>query len=82
MIDRHQSFVQEFDKLASERGTSNDDLLRLSANNDADRSTNRDQLLLLQDKLHAVVPPDLWPDIQELLNRKADLLSNQTALRI
>jgi len=81
LITSQEGFSTEFDRLSEDPNVSDDTLLRLVATYENERRTKRDNLLDLQDQLHASVSKDLWPDVQEILARKARLISMKSSLR-
>jgi len=81
LITSQEAFSTEFDHLSEDPDVSDDTLFRLVSEYEKERRVRRDKLLNLQDQLHEAVPEDLWPDLQEILARKARLISIKTGLR-
>lgn len=81
MVTSQEVFSAEFDRLADDPSVPDDVLLSLTSQNNKDRRAARKKLLDLQDELHEAVPEDLWPDVREILTRKARLASIKTSLR-
>lgn len=81
MVTSQEVFSAEFDRLTDDPNVPDDVLLSLTSQNNKDRRAARKKLLDLQDELHEAVPEDLWPDVREILTRKARLASIKTSLR-
>ena len=70
LMETHEEFESEFNRLATDRETADDKLLQLVREYDVARLRPRNELLHSQDELRAAVPADAWPDVLEILNRK------------
>jgi hypothetical protein len=70
LMDAHDVFESEFNRLAADRGVQDDALTQLVADYDTNRLQLRNEFLRTQDELHQAVPKDAWPDVLEALNRK------------
>ena len=70
LIETHDSFDSEFNRLAAARNVSDEKLARLVSDYDMNRRELRDELLESQDALLRAVPGEARPDVLEILNRK------------
>ena len=71
LLDTHETFITTFNDKASNRSVTAEQLQKLVSDYEVQRQTLRNDLLHLQDELHAALPPDVWPDVLEVLNRKS-----------
>lgn len=82
LVDAHETFLKTFNDKASTRSVTEEDLQELVADYAVHRQSLRNDLLYLQDELHAALPPDAWPDVLEVLNRKAQTISGRNISEI
>jgi len=75
LIDTHETFVTAFNDKASNRSVTAEQLQQLVSDYEVQRQTLRNDLLHLQDELHAALPPDVWSDVLEVLNRKSQSIA-------
>jgi hypothetical protein len=79
LLDTHETFLVQFNESATDRTVTSDDLNKLVDDYLAQRKSQRDNLLHLQDELHAALPPEIWPEVLDVLNRKAQAIVAGTA---
>ena len=75
LIDTQETFVTAFNEKASRRSVTAEELQQLVSDYEVQRQTLRNDLLHLQDELHAALPPDVWPNVLEVLNRKSQSIA-------
>ncbi len=74
-LNANQTFITAFNGQASSRSVTMEELQKLVDDFDFDRRNLRNKLLHLQDELHAALPADTWPEVLEVLNRKAGTIA-------
>jgi hypothetical protein len=80
MIEAHQTFLDEFNRLSIDQSTSSRQLTEISSSYDADRVSRRSKLLELQQQLQGSIPDEYWPEVAEILYKKSDVLIGETRL--
>lgn len=76
LVSNHKSFEASFNSSASDRSISSDELQQLVIKYDSQRRMQRDRLLKLQDQLHDNMPPELWDEARDILNRKGQAIGS------
>jgi hypothetical protein len=71
LLDTHEAFVTGFNHRAADRSVTKQDLDDFVDGYLETRKSQRDELLRLQDELHAALPPYAWPEVVEVLNRRS-----------
>ena len=79
LLETHETFLVEFDEMATNRAATSGELNELVDNYVERRTSQRDDLLRLQDELHAALPPDAWADVRGVLNRRSEAIAAGTA---
>ncbi len=79
LLEVRQAFVDDFDRLAADPDVSSGDLQHMADGFGARSTALRDDLLRLQDELHAELTREEWVEVVEVLNRKARTLSRPGA---
>ena len=74
-LNANQTFITAFNAQASSRSATMEELQQLADNFDVDRQIMRNKLLHMQDELYAALPADVWSDVLEVLNRKAEAIT-------
>jgi hypothetical protein len=74
-LNANQAFITAFNAQASSRSATTEELQQLVNNYEVERQALRSKLLHLQDELHAALPADAWPEVLEVLNRKAETIA-------
>lgn len=74
----HNEFVNRFDSLLSEYESTEAQLKQLIDAYATRRKLLRDDLLHLQDNLHAAMTPDQWAEVVQVLNRTGKALASYT----
>lgn len=74
----HREFVNRFDNLLSEYESTKAQLEQLIEAYAGRRKLLRDDLLHLQDELHAAMTPDEWARVVQVLNRTGKALASYT----
>lgn len=82
MIQAHAAFVEEFNRLSTNRSVARSELIAVSDTYDTERRSQRDNLLVLQEKVQTVIPEKYWPEIAEILYEKADIVALGTSLEL
>ena len=77
LLDAHNSFADEFNRLATDRTIAADELYDRVEDYELERISLRNELLETQDRLHAAVPEDQWARVLELLNQKSSAISSR-----
>ena len=72
LVDEHDAFLSDFDRLTRNRDVSESDLQRLADLFSTRRVELRNGLFRLQDELRAEMTADEWTVVVKALNRKAD----------
>ena len=72
LVDEHDAFLADFDRLTRNRDVSEPDLQRFAELFSARRLAMRDGLLLLQDELRAELTDEEWTRVVAALNKKAN----------
>ena len=80
MVDAHETFVKTFNDKASSRLVTGKDLQEQVDDYALHRQSLLNDLLYLQDELHAALPPDAWPDVLEVLNRKSQAIDGRKSV--
>ena len=75
LLANYTDFSTRFNRMAADRSVSGGQLQQLVNNYETERLSQRNQLFELQDQLHAALPADAWPEVQQILNRKSRNLS-------
>ncbi len=75
LVKNHQTFVEDFNRMASKRSVTAEELQKMVDNYDHTRKKLRNDLLYLQDELHAALPPRIWPEVVEVLNCKSQTIA-------
>ncbi len=78
LADEHRSFTDSFDRLLSAYDTTEAQLAQLTDGYNISRIRKRNDLLHLQDELHAAMTPDDWSEVVHVLNRTGKSLANYT----
>ena len=78
LLETHESFVTQFDSSARNRGVAASDLHAIVDDYLASRKSQRDEILRMQDELHAAIPASAWQEIHEVLTRKVDAVAAGT----
>ena len=78
LAGEHRTFTDSFDRMLTAHDTTEAQLERLTADYNRQRRIKRNELLRLQDELHAAVTPDDWSDIVRALNRAGQSLAGYT----
>ena len=76
LLADHQDFLENFNDSASDRTVSGEELEDLYEAYESQRVAQRNDILRLQDDLHAAVPAEAWTDIRDVLNRKGALVGS------
>jgi len=74
----HQEFVDSFDRLLSEHDTTEAQLYQLIDKYTKRRRWLRDDLLYLQDELHASLGPEDWARVVQVLNQTGKAVGSYT----
>lgn len=74
----HQEFVDSFDRLLSEYETTEAQLHQMIEQYAKRRKWLRDDLLYLQDELHASLEPEDWTKVVEMLNQTGRAVGSYT----
>ena len=75
LVSQYEDFANNYNEQASSRLVEAEKLQKLVTNYETERLRLRNQLLELQDRLHEELPADAWPEVREILNRKAQIFS-------
>lgn len=75
LVDTHETFVKTFNDMASNRSVTDKEIQKLGDDYNVDRQIRRNDILHLQDELHAALPPDVWADVLKVLNRKSQAIA-------
>lgn len=75
LVSQYEDFANNYNEQASSRLIEAEKLQKLVTNYETERLRLRNQLLELQDRLHEELPADAWPEVREILNRKAQIFS-------
>ena len=78
LVAEHQEFVDSFDRLLSERDVTEAQLKQMIEAHVKRRERLRNDLLRLQDELHASMTPDDWAKVVQVLNRTGKVVTNRT----
>lgn len=78
LVAEHQEFVDSFDRLLSERDVTEAQLKQIIEAHVKHREWLRNDLLRLQDELHASMTPDDWAEVVQVLNRAGKAVANRT----
>lgn len=78
LVAEHQEFVDSFDRLLSERDVTEAQLKQMIEAHVKRRERLRNDLLRLQDELHASMTPDDWAKVVQVLNRTGKAVTNRT----
>lgn len=78
LVAEHQEFVDSFDRLLSERDVTEAQLKQMIEAHVKRREWLRNDLLRLQDELHASMTPDDWAKVVQVLNRTGKTVANHT----
>ena len=78
LVDEHRSFTDSFDRELSAYGTTEVQLQQLVDDYSRRRLQKRNDLLHLQDELHAAMTPDDWSKVVHVLNRAGKSLAAYT----
>jgi len=74
----HREFVNRFDSLLSEYEATEAQLKQRIEAYATRRKLLRDELLHLQDELHAAMTPDQWAEVVQVLNQTGNALASYT----
>lgn len=74
----HREFINSFDRLLSEYDTTEAQLDQLIETYATRREALRNDLLHLQDELHAALTPDQWAEVVKVLNQTGNALAAYT----
>ena len=75
LVDEHQAFIENFNKLAANREVTADELATLVNDYETRRIWLRDDLLRLQDTMEAAMSDDEWERVLRILNRKGEAIA-------
>ncbi|MGI9343609.1 MAG: hypothetical protein ACR2QV_12230 [Gammaproteobacteria bacterium] len=75
LVAEHEEFAVSFGALMGERDATEEQLADMVDQHQDRRKWLRDDLLRLQDELHAQLGPDEWVEVTAVLNRKAPAVS-------
>lgn len=78
LAGEHRTFTDSFDRMLTAYDATEAQLERLTADYNRQRRNKRNELLRLQDELHAAVTPEDWSDIVRALNRAGQSLAGYT----
>jgi uncharacterized protein YlxW (UPF0749 family) len=78
LADEHRSFTDSFDRLLAANDATETQLQQLVENYNDRRVLKRNELLHLQDELHAAMRPEDWAEIVRALNRAGKSLAGYT----
>lgn len=78
LADEHRAFTASFDRLLSRYDTNEAVLGELTGTYNRNRVLKRNELLRLQDELHAALTPDEWAEVVRVLNRAGTSLAGYT----
>jgi Spy/CpxP family protein refolding chaperone len=78
LADEHRSFTDSFDRQLSTYDTTEAQLQQLVDDYNRRRQLKRNDLLHLQDELHAAMTPDDWSRVVRVLNRAGKSLAAYT----
>lgn len=78
LADEHRTFTEHFDRLLATYNTSEAQLEQLIGDYSERRRLKRDELLHLQDELHAAMTPEDWSEVVRVLNRAGKSLAGYT----
>jgi len=75
---KHRAFTDNFDRLLSEYDATEAQLEQLIETYATRREALRNDLLHLQDELHAALTPDQWTEVVQALNQTGNALASYT----
>ena len=78
LASEHRTFTGSFDRLLTAYDTTEAQLAQLTDSYNASRTRKRNDLLHLQDELHAAMTPDDWSEVVRVLNRAGKSLAVYT----
>ena len=78
LADEHRSFTDSLDRLLSTYDVTETQLKQLVDDYDSRRLLKRNELLQLQDQLHAAMTPGDWSQVVRVLNRTGKSLAAYT----
>jgi hypothetical protein len=78
LAEEHRAFINSFDQLLSKYDTADTELGELTDNYNRNRILKRNDLLHLQDELHAAMTPEDWYDVVRILNQAGKSLAGYT----
>ena len=78
----HQSFIDNFERLLNEYDTTEAQLKQLIETHASKRVSKRNDLLHLQDELHAAMTPDEWARVVQVLNEAGNALAGYSLAEI
>lgn len=78
LAEEHRTFTDSFDRQLSAYDTTEAQLLQLIDTYNQRRTQMRNDLLHLQDELHAAMKPDEWSEVVRVLNRAGKSLASYT----
>ena len=78
LADEHRAFTASFDRLLSRYDTNEAVLGELTEAYNRNRILKRNELLRLQDELHAALTPEEWAEVVRVLNQAGTSLAGYT----
>lgn len=78
LADEHRAFTDSFDRLLAAYDATGTQLQQLVESYNKHRVLKRNELLHLQDELHAAMNPDDWAEVVRVLNRAGKSLAGYT----
>ncbi len=78
LADEHRTFTERFDRLLATYDTTEAQLEQLMDDYNERRRLKRDELLHLQDELHAAMTPEDWNEFVRVLNSAGKSLAGYT----
>ena len=78
LADEHRTFTDGFDRLLTTYDATDAELQQLIDDYNSYRTLMRNDLLQLQDELHAAMTPEDWAEVVRVLNRAGKSLAGYT----
>ena len=78
LVAEHQTFVSDFNRMLNDRDVTETQLGELINAHTKRRTSLRNNLLQLQDELHASLSPEEWAEVVVVLNQAGEAVSGYT----